>query len=522
MRQRIFTILLAALLLLPCLCACANSSTNDPQNPGNENVIENDPFAGIDYKDAEFWIYTSVNAAATGMGNSNFMIEGEEEADSSDIVASAVYKRNLDTEELLNINLEFVHADLGYNSVADDIKKYVTAGSNEFDLIINDLFPLAGLSTSGYFVNTLDSDYKFDFDQNYWYSDYMTNVSFIEGYQFMLAGDYFADVIRSGHCLLYNKELYTDRYGDANELYELVLNYEWTHAKMLEIISENWVDLNGNGQADDEDRYGYIISDMWGSSIPLIASGNCNYMTRDEDGYPVITINNDRAYTLVESIHNLMYDKATRSFNEGDVLNAFINDQALIVGYQRLGSLENMRHMEHDAGIIPYPMLLETDKQYNTSSHDTTEVGVIMTTSINDMEYISTVLEVLNRETAKTVMPQYYETALKVKYTDDPQAGAMIDIIHDNFRNVFELAYDYAIGMPMQSAIYGSVANPGSIASKLAKTQKSCQKKVDKLIQECEKNFVSEKNQKKSPLPMQGRFCILYLFGITVQRPQLR
>ena len=492
MRIRIFALILASLLLLPCLFACAeNNQEDDPQNSGNETVQENDPFAGVDFKDEEFWIYTSVNAAATGMGNSNFMIEGEEEADSSDIVASSVYKRNLDTEELLNINLEYVHSDLPYGSVADDIKKYVTSGSDEFDLIINDLFPLAGLSTSGYFVNTLDPDYKFDFEQNYWYADYMTNVSFIEGYQFMLAGDYFADVIRSGHCLLFNKALYEDRYGEPDQLYEMVINYEWTHAKMLEIIADNYVDLNGNSQKDDEDRYGLIVSDMWGSSIPFIASGNCNYMTRTEEGYPEITINNDRAYTLVQSIHDIMYDKATRSFNESEVLNAFINDQALIVGYQRLGSLENMRHMEHDAGIIPYPMLLETDEQYNTSSHDTTEVGVILTTAIGDMEYISTVLEVLNRETAKTVMPQYYETALKVKYTDDPQAGAMIDIIHDNFRNVFELAYDYAIGMPMQTSIYGSIASPGSIASKLAKTQKNTQKKVDKLIAECEKNFIT-------------------------------
>ena len=186
-----------------------------------------------------------------------------------------------------------------------------------------------------------------------------------------------------------------------------------------------------------------------------------------------------------------MYSEGTGIFEEADLLDAFINDKALIVGYQRLGSLENMREMEHDAGIIPYPMLLATDKQYNTSSHDTTEVGVILTTAIDDMDFISTVLEVLNRETARTVMPQYYETALKVKYTDDPQAGAMIDIIHDNFRNVFELAYDYAIGMPIQSVIYGTIANKSySVASKLKKTQSSCQKKVDKLIKECENNFI--------------------------------
>ncbi|MBQ5362792.1 MAG: hypothetical protein IIU63_05530, partial [Clostridia bacterium] len=99
MRQRIFALILASLLLLPCLCACAETSQDDPKTTNNETQIEEDPFADVSYGGREFWIYTSVNVAATAMGNSNFMIEGTEEADSSDIVASAVYKRNLDTEE---------------------------------------------------------------------------------------------------------------------------------------------------------------------------------------------------------------------------------------------------------------------------------------------------------------------------------------------------------------------------------------------------------------------------------------
>ena len=173
MYQRLLAFLLVALLLLPVLCACANNQTDTPSDETvNEEESAFDPFAELDYGGEEFWIYTSINAASTGMGNSNFMIEGDgEQADSSDIVASAVYKRNLDTEELLGINLEFKHSDLIYTEVADDVKKFVSSGSDEFDLIINDLYPLAGLSINGYFVNTLDSDYKFDFSQKYWYSD---------------------------------------------------------------------------------------------------------------------------------------------------------------------------------------------------------------------------------------------------------------------------------------------------------------------------------------------------------------
>lgn len=494
MRIRILVLLLTALILLPCLSACANNTTKPSDGTvSNDNESEYDYFAEFDYNGEEFWIYTSINAASTGMGNSNFMIEGsEEQADASDIVGSAVHKRNLDTEELLGINLEYVHSDLVYTAVSDDIKKYVTSGTNEFDLIINDLFPLAALSINGYFVNTLDSDYHFDFDQKYWYSDYMTDVSFVEGYQFLLAGDYFADIIRSGHCLIYNKSLYENKYGNPDELYQIVLDYEWTQAKMLELVEENYVDLNGNQKADEEDQYGYAICDIWGCSIPLITSGDCNYMERaKETGYPIITINNNRTYTLTESIYNLIYSKGTGIFAEHDLLNAFARNQALIVGYQRLGSLENLRGMENDLGIIPYPMLLASDKQYTTSSHDTTEVGVILTTAIDEMDYISAVLEVLNRETAETVMPQYYETALKVKYTDDPQAGAMIDIIHDNFRNVFELAYDNAIGEPIKSVIYGTIAAKSyNVSSKLAKTQKTCGKKIENLIGQCEENFI--------------------------------
>ncbi len=264
MKTRLLILLLTAALLLPCFYACANATDQkETSSAVTDSETEEDIFADVDYEGREFWIYTSTNIASSGMGNSNFMIEGsEEEADSSDIVGSAVYKRNLDTEELLGVNLEYVHCDLVYHMVADDIKKHVTSGSDEFDLIINDLYPLAGLSVNGYFVNTLDDDYHFDFDQNYWYSDYMTDVSFVEGYQFLLAGDYFADIIRSAHCLIYNKSLYEDKYGNPDELYDIVLNYEWTQAKMLELIENNYVDLNGNGKADEEDQYGYAICDI--------------------------------------------------------------------------------------------------------------------------------------------------------------------------------------------------------------------------------------------------------------------
>ena len=72
-------------------------------------------------------------------------------------------------------------------------------------------------------------------------------------------------------------------------------------------------------------------------------------------------------------------------------------------------------------------------------------MGAIPTTS-TDMDFISTVIEVLNRESASILIPQYYHEGLKVRLVDDEKAAAMIDIIHDNVGNSFIVGYNYTLG----------------------------------------------------------------------------
>jgi hypothetical protein len=96
-------------------------------------------------------------------------------------------------------------------------------------------------------------------------------------------------------------------------------------------------------------------------------------------------------------------------------------------------------------------MLFASDKKYTTSAHDTTEMGAILATS-TDLAFISTVVEVLNRETAKVLIPVYYKECLQVQCVDDVKAAAMIDIIHDNFDNSFILAYNLPLGSTILQA----------------------------------------------------------------------
>ena len=127
-------------------------------------------------------------------------------------------------------------------------------------------------------------------------------------------------------------------------------------------------------------------------------------------------------------------------------------------------------------------MLYSSDKQYNTASHDTTEVGAIMTTA-KDAEFISTVIQVLSRETASLLIPKYYGEALQVQYVTDPYASKMVQIIHDNIRESFILAYNNWTGSIMLNVFSNAVSGKRSFSAMYnARSSRNMQTNMNRMI----------------------------------------
>lgn len=464
---------------------------NSSVNTEAESVEEDHRFDDVNYNGREFRIYTSTNISTMGKGNSNFLIEGTGETDGG-LVNDAVLERNIQVEELLGVELDFTQIDLNYDQVAGDIRRFTTSGTDEFDLVINDIYAYAELLIEGNFRNVLDDDCVFDFERPYWYKDYMDDLRLMDGYQYVLAGDYFIDILRDAHLLLLNKQIYLDHYNrPADELYDVVTNFEWTYEKMNEIITDMYTDKNLNGTKDKGDQFGFMEPEFWGGSIPFSVSGNPTFISRDEDGYPTVVLHEgDRANQLANAMGTLFNnDSASVGLTtDADLLTAFTQDECLIVGYQRLGSLENaiLRQMEGDAAVLPYPMLFASDKKYTTSAHDTTEMGAILATS-TDLAFISTVVEVLNRETAKILIPVYYKECLQVQCVDDEKAAAIIDIIHDNFDNSFILAYNLPLGSVMLQAFAEAMQSKREFSAVYAGKQRSVDRALQSKIRTFEK-----------------------------------
>ena len=308
-----------------------------------------------------------------------------------------------------------------------------------------------------------------------------------------MAGDFFIDILRSAHALYFNKNMLASMYDDGDVLYNEVLNGTWTYEKMLSYTEQCYQDLNGNGQVDNQDQFGLVVMQTWGPSIPFIISADLEFTTLNDDGTLTLAMNNERSIRLLEVLNDIFYSKGTGNAidiykdstnQDGDTTNLFKSGRSLILGYNRLGSFDDLRDMEDEVGILPYPKFDENQKDYVSSSHDTTEIGVIPITN-SKFDTTCAVLEVLMRETQKIVLPAYYETGLKVKYSRDDLSSQMIDIIHDSIGGSFALAYSsYCSDIFMKNSFYEPLyAKKRDFVSNYVKREKGAQTRLNKMVE---------------------------------------
>lgn len=445
MKKRFLYLFLAALMLLLPACSQPPGGKSDPDSTTGGSAEQSteaiDKLAGYNYNGKEFRVLTSINSSEGVITNSNYMIEGTEEIN-GESVNDAVYKRNNDVKDLLGINFKYTPMDADYDTVQAKISKAVLSGSDDYDLVINDIRTLANLSLQNMFLNFKQNPI-FDLSQSYWYKDFMDDISIGNEKEFLLAGDYFIDILRNCHSMFLNKTMLEEvQAGRTEELYKLILDGKWTLEEFMKLIKPFLVDLDGNGTFDKKDQYGFFCVGTWGSAMPFMMAADTDVITKDADGWPVLTINNPKSTKLHELLTTLFLTDsgASSKFLGNELITEFQNRRSLICGYQRLSALQTLRDMKDEVVVLPYPKLDLLQEKYVTSSHDTIEIGAIPSTTPN-FDMICVVLEALNRETKHSVIPIYYEQSLKIKYTRDELSAQMIDLIHDNQRNVFPVAY---------------------------------------------------------------------------------
>ncbi len=497
--KKVLASILAMTALLGMLASCSSDGTSDETTAqtGNsadttvaqsETVTEKDvlaDFEGIDLGGVEFRFDISVNEEE--WNTSAIYVMGPEE-ETGETINDLVYRRNMQINELLNATVKWSTSDLGYANVLNYVQKQVMAGEDTIDLYINDLTGLLAASINGYLFNVYGNNYdsNFDFDSDGWNNSYMDQLVIGNTKRYILVSDYFIDAFRGMHVMYFNKNMYQNNFGDPNELYDAVFDGTWDYDMFYNIVENSYVDENGNGELDKEDTYG-----LWTNSpLLLYYATDASTFSFDENGIPYFDINYDRNTQVEDWI--LKFYTTNGNFSSVDkgpsttmTVEAFTSGKIQFTYWLKIADIEAalMRDMD-GIGILPYPKLDEKQEEYYTQIHDVAEIGVIpITANPETVSKLSTYLQAMTEYSAEYLMPEYYETALKVKYAQDETSALMLDLIRECASSPFEFMFnsklEQIIGDPLRAIVnQKATVYTSTTESKLP----AAQKKLDELI----------------------------------------
>ena len=478
--SRITALLFAGLLLASCSdTAAPTADTNNADDTAaTEAVTEpadmlearkqiSDDLPEKDYGGADFPIVTY------NYTHTDYIAEQETGA----LINDAIFRRNSRVAERFHVNL--ILEDGGNEGeVTTKIQNAVRAGDDTYQLVSQHMIQSAKLAMQNYFMDWYTVEHV-NLEKPWW-NQHCTETLSIDNKIFTMAGSISPSFMTHTYCVYLNKRLGNDIDVTAT-IYDTVLDGKWTIDYYSSLVKDTWVDLNGNSTQDDQDQYG-LAAQVTSYVTPFIYSFGETTVSRDANGMPVLSINEEKAADMVNKVYSLFYESNGTITTDGWSLHqdVFTAGRALFMNGVFLHAIERFNNMEDDYAILPYPKWDEAQTEYLTMSDGASPLVSIPTTCA-DIERAGIVIEALAAESYKSVIPAIYDTALKVRGVRDETSMQIIDIIERG--NVIDFGYVFGdmnkLGFYM-SILMGTKTN--NFASYYEKQKKSWEKHLTTII----------------------------------------
>jgi len=471
--KRLLTLLLAALLLAT---SCGNAGTGETESvSGDTAPVETEPVEteipdGLPDTDLEGYNYVMcIN------GNEERVAQTWVEELNGEIINDAVYNKLIAVEE--RFNTDITQSELAQEEdKVDTIKKSILAGDDAFDLAQGHDISMAQASLEGLFYNLYDVPHL-DFSKPWW-PVATTESMTVAGQMYMMFNNISYNNLASTRIMFFNKEMMTDMGMEFP--YEQVYEGTWTLDSMQVLVDQVYVDTNGNGAKDLDDKFGYI---SWDHFYAVMEPFKLEPYQRDADGNLFYSFDLDRMMTLTEKMYALMF--GTGGYMNDDVDNntfdVFTQGNAMFIYAPFSYAITMFSYGDVVYGILPMPKMDEKQDGYYGGSTD--RPLAIPITAAAHLDTTGLVTEALNAEGYKKVFPAYYETAMKSRYADQTDDAAMMELIHDNVIISFTYLFgEYKSAYNIMFENLFAVATPGTdVASWAAKNESSQIAHVEKL-----------------------------------------
>ena len=475
---RVLSLLLVVVMLGALLIACAED-TNDEQDEQEgeqsqtpdleEEEEEDDPYnvpdslPEADYGEDEFGIlYYNDNQLPF------FYVSDK----TGDLIDDAVWKARAAVEERFNVVITALKSGAESESAhIAMISNQMTAGSTDFDIANVHDVQGGNLSMQGLLVNILDIE-QFDFDKPWWSKKAVESMSFMNQL-YLISSSLSYNGMGSTQSVFFNKQMMDDR--GMEYPYQDVLDMNWYLEDMLTSIEDVYQDNNDNGK-DVEDIYGVLMP--W-EMYAIFESYGINLIEKSADGNELIlNANDERVYDLIDAYYGIRYDL---DGGYTDVRNTtadmFEASQGVYLTISLNYAVSNFRDATFAYGIVPYPMLDEAQGDYYAGY---TDRFMIIPHTCPDVDYVATIIEAMSAEGYRQVLPAYYETALKGRYTHDSESVQMLEIIREG--RIIDFAYIYSNDTACTRALYSLLKDKKhDYASFYASKEPAAEKRIEDL-----------------------------------------
>ena len=243
--KRFLSLLLALLLLVPAFAGCGEKTPTDVPDTAPDTTTDAPASGETVTTEPETTVLDAV--PVLDFGGASFrtiaqpgMMDFYTEEETGEIVNDAVFARNRAAEERFSIVIEPTREE-NYNMISSIITAAVQSGSDDFDLVLGQMYKTGQDALRGLFANWNTIPYvQLD---NPWYTKNVQDAS-VKDLLYMIESDLVLSYAAQTWMLLYNKTKAAD-YGMTEDLYQTVRDGAWTLDHLIELTEgtdHDWED----------------------------------------------------------------------------------------------------------------------------------------------------------------------------------------------------------------------------------------------------------------------------------------
>ncbi|MBQ9777838.1 MAG: hypothetical protein IJW22_02825 [Clostridia bacterium] len=386
--------------------------------------------------------------------------EFEQETVTGDNVRDAIYDRNNQIEDRLNVDIKWVGVPgNGYevrNFVAH-VDSVYRADTQDYDLIASYAPTQGALAVQGYLYNlaTLQNSYV-DLKMPWWPQQLVDTVSFGDAYYF-ISGDMSTNVLYMMHLIYINKDLFSQYQLELP--YKMVREGTWTLDEMIELTTGRYRDADNDNVQSTKDYFGFQAMDYVAESFFF----GCNMHLVDDDVDEMLVISPDVGSSKTVKLVNKLGKWAATDdvwistqvltgldFNSTHhpKQQASIEGRVLMTLQHTCVGAKNFSNSDWSVGCVPVPKYdLKQQNYYTGMGNPWTIYGIFV--DFDDrgdraatLTVLSAVMECWASEGFRLTTPEIFEVNFQLKYSEGQDETDMYEIVRSGI--TFDLGKIFA------------------------------------------------------------------------------